>query len=125
MRRILIGLSTCVPFSCPFSTSGNAGRETSKEAATKKEEYHVGEIDLRHRGIGGSNDDWAPLCTGRALLAVVFPVSRGHGRSSLLRIQQLGAMHGNNTRHRRLLLQQSVPSAPVRAIRQAAPPCGA
>jgi hypothetical protein len=84
-----------------------------------------GKADIRRIDVGSGGADGVPLRGSGALLAVVFPVWPAE-LCSRLRIQQLGAVHGDRPRYRRLLLHQSVSPAAgaIRAIGKAASPHG-
>src|SRR5258708_40035831 len=70
--------------------------------------YYVGKDDLRHAGTSYRDDEPAPHGKCGALLAVVFTIWPGHGLRSRLRVQQLGAVHGNHPRYRWPLLRPSI-----------------
>jgi hypothetical protein len=95
--------------------------------STIKRRKSNGKVDLRRIDVGSGGAGPAPLRRSRALLAVVLPIWPDQ-LCSLLRVQQLGAVHGNRPWYWRVLLRQSVSSAAgaVGAIGKAAssPPHG-
>src|SRR6266436_8179740 len=117
------GMSNLIEKCSNFS---QARMRSSTKKCDPRGGHYVGKNDLRHAGIGYRDDEPAPHGKCGALLALVFPIWRGHGLRSRLRIQQLGAVHGDRPWHRRLLLHQSVRSAAgtVRAICKVASPHG-
>ncbi len=107
------------------SNSSQARMRSSTKKCDPRGGHYVGKNDLRHAGIGYRDDEPAAHGKCGALLALVFPIWRGHELRSRLRVRELGAVHGHGARHRRLLLCQSVPSAGARPVRKAASPNGA